>query len=216
MQPTYRNGRVAMKRIATTIGLALTLSTGAARAAESSDSINSAAAKVAVNLCSSCHGPAGNSISPTFPKLAGQQKMYLAAQLRSLKDKSRSDPEAHDYMWGIAATLDEALVDGLASYYSSQTPAAGKTGDSVLVAQGKTLFENGDNARKITACASCHGANGEGAAIFPRLAGQHAAYILRQLQVIQNNLRKSPVMHGLITELKLNDMKAVAEFLQSK
>ena len=36
------------------------------------------------------------------------------------------------------------------------------------------------------------------------------------LEVIQTNLRKSPVMHGLITELKLTDMKAVAEFLHSK
>ena len=205
-----------MKRIATTVGLALALSAGAALAADPSEAINNVAAKVAVNLCSSCHGPAGNSTSPTFPKLAGQQKLYLAAQLRALKDKSRSDPEAHDYMWGIAATLDEALVDGLAGYYSSQTPPAGKSGDPALVAQGKQLYDNGDNSRKITACASCHGANGEGAAIFPRLAGQHAAYILRQLQVIQNNLRKSPVMHGLITEMKLADMKAVAEFLQSK
>ncbi len=217
VQPTAKkNGGVAMKRIATTVGLALALSSSAALAAESSEAINNAAAKVAVNLCSSCHGPAGNSISPTFPKLAGQQKMYLSAQLRALKDKSRSDPEAHDYMWGIAATLDEALVDGLAGYYSSQTPATGKPGDPALIAQGKHLFENGDDSRKITACVSCHGANAEGNTIFPRLAGQHAAYVVRQLQVIQTNLRKSPVMHGLITELKLTDMKAVAEFLQSK
>jgi cytochrome c553 len=217
MQSTaYGSRGVMMKRIATTVGLALALSAGAVLAAESPEAINNAAAKVAVNLCSSCHGPAGDSISPTFPKLAGQQKLYLAAQLRALKDKSRSDPEAHDYMWGIAATLDEALVDGLASYYSSQKPAAGTPGDPALIAQGKQLFESGDNSRKITACASCHGTNAEGSAIFPRLAGQHAAYILRQLQVIQTSLRKSPVMHGLITELKLNDMKAVAEFLQSK
>ncbi|HSQ03200.1 MAG TPA: c-type cytochrome, partial [Burkholderiales bacterium] len=63
--------------------------------------------------------------------------------------------------------------------------------------------------------AGCHGAKGEGTSVFPRLAGQHAAYIVRQLEVIQKNLRASPVMHGIITELKPEQMKAVAEYLQS-
>lgn len=51
---------------------------------------------------------------------------------------------------------------------------------------------------------------------FPRLAGQHAAYLVRQLQVIQAQLRTSPVMHGIIKDLKPEEMKAVAAFLQSK
>ncbi len=52
--------------------------------------------------------------------------------------------------------------------------------------------------------------------IFPRLAGQHAAYLARQLQAIQTQLRASPVMHGIIQDLKPEEMKAVAAFLQSK
>jgi cytochrome c553 len=204
------------KRIATTVGLALALSVSVALAAESSDTLNNAAAKIAVNLCSSCHGPGGNSISPTFPKLAGQQKMYLAAQLRALKGKTRSDPEAHDYMWGIAGTIDDSLIDPLAEYYASRPPAPGRPGDPKLVAEGKRFFENGDSSRNIQACASCHAANAQGQSIFPRLAGQHAAYIVRQLQVIQNNLRQAPIMHGIVTELKPDEMKALAEFLQSK
>jgi cytochrome c553 len=218
MQPAvFNNGGVVMnKRIATAVGLALALSVSAALAAESSEAIDKTAAKVAVELCSSCHGPGGNSISPTFPKLAGQQKLYIAAQLRALKGKTRSDPEAHDYMWGIAGTIDDSLIDPLAAYYASQPPAPGKPGDPKLIEEGKRFFENGDRARNIQACATCHAAGGQGQAIFPRLAGQHAAYIVRQLQVIQNNLRQAPVMHVIVTELKLNDMKAVAEFLQSK
>jgi cytochrome c553 len=204
------------RNIAAIIGATLAWDVSATQAAEAPDAINKAAAKVAVELCSACHGPGGNSISPTFPKLAGQQQMYLAGQIRAFKARSRSDPEAHDYMWGMAATVNDAVVDALATYYASQPPAPGKTGDPALIAQGKALFENGDSARKIPACGSCHGPDAEGNTIFPRLAGQHAAYVVRQLQVIQNELRKSPVMHGLITELNLNDMKAVAEYLQSK
>jgi cytochrome c553 len=204
------------KCIATTLGLALALSVSAAFAAESSEAVTKAATKVATELCSSCHGPRGDSISPTFPKLAGQQKLYIAAQLRALKGKTRADPEAHDYMWGIAGTIDDSLIEPLADYYASQPPAPGKAGDAKLVAEGKNLFDNGDSARKIQACATCHGADAQGQAIFPRLAGQHAAYLVRQLQVIQNNLRQAPVMHGIVTELKPDDIKALAEFLQSK
>ena len=206
-----------MKRnIAAIIGATLALSVSAAQGADAPDVISKAAAKVAVELCSSCHGPGGNSISPTFPKLAGQQKLYIAAQLRALKGKTRADPEAHDYMWGIAGSIDDSLIDPLAEYYASQSPAPGKSGDPQLVADGKRFYESGDSARNIQACATCHAADAQGQAIFPRLAGQHAAYIVRQLQVIQNNLRQAPIMHGIVTELKPAEMKALAEFLQSK
>lgn len=206
-----------MKRnIAAFLGATLAWSVSTTQASEPPDALNKAAAKVAVELCSSCHGPGGNSTSPTFPKLAGQQKLYVAAQLRALKGKTRGDPEAHDYMWGIAGTIDDSLIDPLAAYYAAQPPAPGKPGDPKLIVEGKRLFVNGDSARKIQACATCHAAEAQGQAIFPRLAGQHAAYIVRQLQVIQNNLRQAPVMHGIVTELKPDDMKALAEFLQSK
>jgi cytochrome c553 len=204
------------KNIAAIISATLVWGANATQAAEAPDAIGKSAAKVAVELCSACHGPGGDSVSPTFPKLAGQQKLYIAAQLRALKGKTRGDPEAHDYMWGIAGTIDDSLIEPLAEYYAAQPPAPGRPGDPKLVAAGKQFFENGDSARNIQACASCHGANAQGQAIFPRLAGQHAAYIVRQLQVIQNNLRQAPVMHGIVTELKPDEMKALAEYLQSK
>lgn len=204
------------RTIAAITGAMLACAVNATLAADAPDTLNKAAAKVAVELCSSCHGPAGNSVSPTFPKLAGQQKLYLAAQLKALKGKTRGDPEAHDYMWGIAGTIDDSLIAPLAEYYSSQTPASGKPGDPKLVMAGKRFYENGDSSRKIPACASCHGADAQGQSIFPRLAGQHAAYIARQLQVIQTNLREAPMMHGIVTELKSDEIKALAEYLQSK
>jgi cytochrome c553 len=204
------------RNIAAIIGATLVWGVNATQAAEAPDAIGKAAAKVAVELCSACHGPGGDSISPTFPKLAGQQKLYTAAQLRALKGRTRGDPEAHDYMWGIAGTIDDSLIEPLADYFAAQTPAPGRPGDAKLVAEGKRFFENGDSARKIQACATCHATDAQGQAIFPRLAGQHAAYLVRQLQVIQNNLRQAPVMHGIVTELKPGEIRALAEYLQSK
>src|SRR5450432_3754162 len=52
------------------------------------------------HVCSSCHGPEGRSLNPTFPNLAAQQEGYLTVQLKAFRDKTRADPHAHTYMWG--------------------------------------------------------------------------------------------------------------------
>ncbi|WP_155419476.1 c-type cytochrome, partial [Chromobacterium subtsugae] len=46
--------------------------------------------------CANCHGTDGNSISPLFPRIAGQQAAYLQQQLKLFREKSRSDQAAHD------------------------------------------------------------------------------------------------------------------------
>lgn len=187
-----------------------------AACAQGKTDVDLAAQKVAASICASCHGPAGVSASPLFPDLAGQKETYLLAQLKAFKAKSRAEPDAHDYMWGMATLLDDSVSAGLAHYYAAQTPAPGTPGDAKLMARGKLLYELGDPARHVVACASCHGASAEGTAIFPRLAGQHAAYVMRQLEVIQKKFRDSPVMHGVIKDLDADGMQAVAEYVQSK
>ena len=47
---------------------------------------------LALQVCSNCHGPTGNSISPNFPNLAAQQATYIDAQLHVFKNRSRVDP----------------------------------------------------------------------------------------------------------------------------
>ncbi len=188
----------------------------AARASEPANGDDAAAAQIAGQVCSNCHGPAGVSVSPLFPRLAGQQEQYLAAQIRAFKAKTRSDPEAHNYMWGMATLVSEPMIDALAHYYASQAPAPGISGNAARIEIGKHLFEQGIPERGVVACANCHGAGAEGRAIFPRLAGQHAAYLVRQLEVIQRQLRSSPIMHGIIKDLKPDEMKAVAEYLQAQ
>ena len=178
--------------------------------------VDQTAQQVAGSICSACHGAAGVSTSPLFPNLAGQQAVYLVAQLQAFKAKRRGEPDAHDYMWGMATLLDDSVIEGLARYYASQKPAAGVVGNPQLIARGKLLFEQGDPAHNVVACATCHGAAAQGNSIFPRLAGQHAAYVVRQLEVIQKQLRDSPIMHGVIRNLDADGMKAVAEYVQSK
>jgi len=170
----------------------------------------------AVNLCSTCHGPRGISTSPEFPILAAQRRGYLESQLEAFRAKTREEKIAHDFMWGIAGDLDDHMIDSIARYYAAQPPAPGKSGDTVLIAKGKQLFEQGVPDRSILACASCHGANAEGLADFPRLAGQHAKYIVKQIEYIQSLVRKAPVMHGIVKDMTQAEMQAIAAFVQSK
>jgi cytochrome c553 len=170
----------------------------------------------AVNLCSTCHGPRGISTSPEFPILAAQGRGYLVAQLEAFRAHTRSEKIAHDFMWGIAGGLDDTMIGAVAGYYAAQPPAAGRTSDPALIAKGKQLFEQGVAERSIPACATCHGADAKGVADFPRLAGQHAKYVVKQLEYIQSLVRNAPVMHGIIKDITADEMRAVAAYVQSK
>jgi cytochrome c553 len=168
-----------------------------------------------IETCGTCHGVNGRSVSPTFPNLAAQTAPYIEAQLHAFKDQTRADPDAQAYMWGMASQLSDASISGLASYFSQQSAAPGRGGNATLIAQGRQIFVEGVPGRQIPACATCHGAQGQGNGPFPRLAGQHAPYLLRQLLVIQSVLRTAPVMHGVIKDLTKPQMEAVVAYLES-
>jgi cytochrome c553 len=168
-----------------------------------------------VHVCSSCHGFAGRSISPTFPRLAGQQHDYLVNQLQAFRDHTRADPHAHTYMWGMAAKLSDATIDGVATYYSSQAPVAGSPGDPTLSAAGKKIFDDGIPEHDVPACSSCHGDKGEGADNIPRLAGQHVGYIEEQLTNFASMARANEIMHENSKNLTPEEIRQVAAFFGS-
>ena len=74
------------------------------------ESDRQAALRLANYLCSSCHGPEGRSEYPLYPSLAAQNRGYLDAQLKAFRSRTRADQEAHDYMWGISAMLNDNII----------------------------------------------------------------------------------------------------------
>lgn len=174
------------------------------------------AQKVAVSVCGTCHGPQGNNTQPKFPRLAGQNASYLATQLKAFRSQARGDPDAISYMWGMAAELDDDTIAALAAYYSAQKPEASPGGDAAAIARGREIYEHGIPAEGVPACSSCHGPDAHGTQEFPRLAGQHAQYILKQLSSFQSNMRKVAIMHGVAQNLRLPEMESVAAFLQAQ
>jgi cytochrome c553 len=66
-------------------------------------------------MCAACHGPAGISVSPLWPNLAGQKEAYLVKQIKAFKSGERKDPS----MAPMVAGLTDADIDNLAAYYAS-------------------------------------------------------------------------------------------------
>lgn len=72
-------------------------------------------------------------------------------------------------------------------------------------------------ARKIAngVCAMCHGEQGESTSeIFPRLAGQHAEYIVKQLKAFKSGERKSTAMAEMVAKLTEDEMMALGRYYE--
>lgn len=71
-----------------------------------------------VPACDSCHGPRGIGVGTTFPRLAGQPKAYLAAQLIAWKNGTRNNDPLH-LMRNVSRQLSTAQIDAVAAYFAS-------------------------------------------------------------------------------------------------
>ena len=84
-------------------------------------------------------------------------------------------------------------------------------------AVGEALYSNGDASRGVTACLTCHGPKGQSATpAWPKLAGQHAAYIAKQLKNYKDGTRANPIMMGMAATLTEQDMNNISAYLASQ
>lgn len=173
---------------------------------------------MAVQVCAACHGPEGRGLAPSIPRLAGQRRDYVEVQLKAFRDRSRADPMAQANMWAIAAGLSDAAIAQLAGYYAAIPPVAGRPGNAVKVEAGRKLAEEGVPAANIPSCLSCHGKETTGVPAFPRLSGQYAEYLVKQLAMFKADIRaggSAPIMHGITSGLTFEQMEAAAAYFAS-
>ena len=79
------------------------------------------------------------------------------------------------------------------------------------------IFINGYAEKGVPACQACHGKIGEGKEAVPRLGGQHAAYLKRQLADFSGNERPAATaMHQVVKGLTKDDIEAIAQYLQAQ
>jgi len=165
--------------------------------------------QIAGTVCAACHGPDGNSVIATNPRLAGQSAGYIATQLAAFKSGARPSP----IMQAMATPLSPEDMQNVAAWFSMQKPAPSAAHDKALVERGEQIWRGGVKPLGVPACAGYHGAAGHGIPVqFPRLAGQHPELLVGWLKAYAAGGRPHPVMGPIAAKLNENDMRAVAEY----
>lgn len=225
------------KLLALTISLAFSAASGFVHAQG-----NISAGKTLAASCASCHGEDGNSMMPTFPKLAGQHASYLAQQLYAFKENLRNAP----MMAPLAMGLNDEAINDLAAYFADQKITANelpamdiddddeddeenpeKTAEEKtaeldeLMVLGSNLYRNGNLKTKVSACMACHGpvAEGNKLAKFPSLRSQHADYLIKSLSDYKKGSRSNQtdnMMHMIAQKMTEKEIKAVAYHISMK
>ena len=171
------------------------------------------AQKIVNDVCGACHSTDGNSTSPAYPVLAGQHPEYIAKQLGEFKSGARKNAIMAPNVTNLSS--DDML--NLAAYFSAQQPKPRLAKDAALVAEGQKIYKGGNAGSGVPACASCHGPAGSGIPVqFPRLAGQHAKYVLSQLKNFRSGDRANDggkMMQVIARKMTDQEMKAVAEYI---
>ncbi|HZM47106.1 MAG TPA: c-type cytochrome [Burkholderiales bacterium] len=155
--------------------------------------------------CAACHGPAGNSIDPAIPSLAGQPAQFISTALFLYRQSSRKDPQ----MTPVAASLSNAEMNELAAFFSKQKPAAPSR---------RTAPENAAAGKRLAEkyhCVQCHGPALMGLQHIPRLAGQQFEYLRTQLRGFKAQTRAD--LDGNMTSaaqpLSDKDIEVLADYL---
>jgi len=156
-------------------------------------------------VCAACHGPAGNSVDPAVPSIAGQPAQFVSTELFLFREGNRKDPR----MSPIAAGLSNGDLNDLAAYFAAEKPAPPKHGSAPEnAAAGPAL------ARKFN-CVQCHGPELLGQQHIPRLAGQQPDYLLAQLRGFKAGTRAD--IDGNMTSaahaLSDQDIQVLADYL---
>ena len=182
-------------------------------ACQAGGSVESGQAKAAT--CAACHGIDGNSQNPEWPSIAGQHASYIIKALQSFKNGDRQNV----LMSGMAMPLSDEDMADLAAYFSSQK-RAGNVADPDLVAAGERLYRGGNKDTGVSACLACHGPSGQGnpAAVWPVIAGQHAPYSAAQLVAYRSKQRSTDgdtqMMRNVAASLTDDEIKAVSSYIQ--
>lgn len=168
--------------------------------------------------CAGCHAADGNSANAAFPSLASQHAGYIAKQLADYKSGQR----VNALMVGMVAALTPEDMEHLGAFYAAQTktalPAEGQ--DSALLAHGRKLYEAGNPASGVAACAACHGHQGYGnpGAGYPALRAQHAGYVEGTLKAFRDGSRSNDlnaIMRHAVAKLTDDEIRALAAYTAS-
>jgi len=164
-------------------------------------------------VCASCHLPDGwGNRDGVYPQLAGQHATVLMQQLLDIREGRRDNPMMFPFVQQRSIGGYQNLADVVA--YISTLPMTrfngkGRWGNaSREYTQGKQLFDQN--------CAVCHGEQAEGNSDsrYPRLQGQHYAYLLLQARKMSSGLRRTdPAMMALLGGIDALQLQMIMNYI---
>jgi len=125
--------------------------------------------------CASCHGENGEGTTAA-PRLDIQSPRYIAEALVAYRNGTRESGT----MMAAAAQLTDAQLGELSAYFGRQVVAEADSAEGL----GAQIAARGIPDRDIAACDSCHGGTRPE---YPRLMGQDADYLVRQLELFNEH-----------------------------
>lgn len=165
--------------------------------------------EIAFEICQGCHGAdASGEPDGSYPRLAGQHATVLIKQLTDVRAGVRDNQKMYPYA-GEHVISPQEIAD-IASYLE-QLPEAENIGrgPGTDLDQAKEIYDNH--------CRECHGSVGQGNAekFYPRVGGQHYAYLLRESRMIRDGLRRNahPDMLEAVTEFSEPELQAIADYM---
>jgi cytochrome c553 len=159
-------------------------------------------------VCASCHLPNGAGlVDGTMPQLAGQRRTVLIKQMTDIRSGLRDNPSMYPYV----ARLDgpQALSDVAGYIETLPIDDDNGVGPGTDLERGEQIYGR--------QCSRCHGLDGEGmeAAFYPRIAGQHYRYLVRQMIDIAGGRRgnANPDMTRVVESLSAKEIASVADYV---
>ncbi len=157
--------------------------------------------------CAECHGESGIDEYDEVPNLAGQLDTYLYKQLVDYKSGKR----ANRRMRRRVRKLEASQLADLAVWYSSLSPQA--RGPEAPI---HPLVTDGDPARMLGSCDSCHGREAEGGDLdVPTLTGQSADILVEMLEAFRDSSRTNDIygrMRQVAEALTDDEIEALAAY----
>jgi cytochrome c553 len=179
-----------------------------------------------VPACTTCHGAGGWGLEALgAPRLAGIGFPYVVKQLSDLAGGKRVPAGAGAVMPGFASGLSEQERRDVAGYVNTLSGPPELSDLKELKESGTTIGERYLGQAivkygvlgKVSACVSCHGYNGRGAApMFPVIGQQKYTYLVAQLNSWRDGSRANDpyaMMRKTAHDLTDADIANIATFL---
>ena len=166
--------------------------------------------------CDLCHGSQGaGNLKAGYPRLAGVDAGYLREQMDFYQQGERKNALMQQY--ANALTVDE--IHAVSDYYAT-LPAPKHLIDLANFSPSvRMLLTQGDSARGIPSCFSCHGDQGNGSPDgIPPIAGQPALYFIDQMNAWktgQRAVKEGDPMAVIAKSLTRDELIELAHFLQN-